>query len=72
MEPMYAAPHLKRREFTASLDEERAMLNGLDARPDAEAIRMKRFLAMPDLTRAAQGPLHELTERILLSGIHRL
>ena len=65
MEPMYAAPHLKRREFTASLDEERAMLKGLDARPDAEALRMKRFLAMPDLTRADQGPLHELTERIL-------
>jgi len=65
MEPIYAAPHLKRKEFKVPRTEEAAILKTLDARRDADALRMKRFLAMPDLTRAAQGPLREITNRIL-------
>jgi len=62
---MYAAPHLKRREYAVSLDEQQKILKSLDGRTDAEALRMKRFLAMSDLTRAEGGPIRELTRRIL-------
>lgn len=36
----------------------------LEARTDSEAIRMKRFLNMPDLSRTEGNPLKELVERI--------
>ena len=32
---------------------------------DPEALRMKRYLAMPDLSRTPGSPLHELIERVL-------
>jgi phenylalanyl-tRNA synthetase alpha chain len=64
MEPMYAAPHLKRKEYKASLDEEDTILKSLDARRGAEALRMKRFLAMPDLSRTEGSPIRELVKRI--------
>jgi hypothetical protein len=35
----------------------------LDARTDIEAARMKRYLAMPDLSRTEGSPLHEIVER---------
>ncbi len=62
---MYSAPHLKRRELVAPLDEEKSKLKQLDLRTDAEALRMKRFLAMPDLSRTSDSPIHELAGRIL-------
>jgi phenylalanyl-tRNA synthetase alpha chain len=36
----------------------------LDARTDIEAARMKRYLAMPDLSRTEGSPLHEIVERV--------
>lgn len=37
----------------------------LDARKDAEALRMRRFLDMPDLSRSEGSPLKEIVERII-------
>ncbi len=37
----------------------------LSARTDSEALRIKRFMAWPDLSRAPDSPLHEMVERIL-------
>jgi phenylalanyl-tRNA synthetase alpha chain len=65
MESMYAAPHLKRHEYAVSLDEQRAMLKSLDARTDAEALRLKRYLALADLSRTEGSPIRELVKRIL-------
>lgn len=45
-------------------DEEKSLKGLLASRSDSEARRMERFLAMPDLTRTAGGPLHELIQRI--------
>ena len=45
--------------------EEEKLKNGLEKRPDPESRRMIRFLSMPDLSRTAESPLHELVERIL-------
>ena len=44
-------------------DEEKRLREHIASRPDSEARRMERFLAMPDLTRT-EGPLKELTSRI--------
>ena len=44
--------------------EEKALRAKLDARTDAEAVRMRRFLDMPDLSRTPGSPLYEITERV--------
>ena len=36
-----------------------------DSRTDAESARMKRFLAMPDLSRTPGSPLYEVVQRVL-------
>lgn len=45
-------------------DEETKLVQVLGERHDAEAQRMKRFLAMPDLSRKSGSPISELVERI--------
>lgn len=37
----------------------------LDSKTDAESLRLKRFLDMPDLSRTPGSPIHELVQRIL-------
>ena len=64
MESLYGAPHLKRRDIKTPLDEQKKLLTLLDTRSDAEALRMKRYLAMPDLTRTPGSPIHEMAQRI--------
>jgi phenylalanyl-tRNA synthetase alpha chain len=53
-------PHL-----TISTDEENRLKAELEKRTDAEAVRMKRYLNMPDLTRRETGPLRELINNIV-------
>ncbi len=50
--------------ITIDTSEEQKIRAALAARHDAEAERMKRFLAMPDLSRTAGSPLAELVRRI--------
>ncbi len=51
--------------LTVTSDEENRLLKELETRSDVESNRIKRYLAMADLSRAEQGPLRELIDRIL-------
>ncbi len=44
--------------------EENRLKQELEKRTDIEATRMKRYLAMPDLSRTPHNPLYELVQRI--------
>ena len=60
-------------EINIDSPEEQKLKQELEQRHDAEAERMKRFLAMPDLSRAPGSPLHEIVERTLqVPGIKEL
>ncbi len=61
---MYKAQHLKRNEYSVPLDEQKEILKKLGERTDAEAARIKRYLAMADLSRAEGSPIRELARRI--------
>src|SRR5579885_1495480 len=51
-------------DYTVPLDDERKLKDLLEQRTDAEAARMRRFLAMPDLSRTEGSPIKELVDRI--------
>lgn len=51
-------------EIVIPKDEERRLRAHLEARGDAEATRMLRYLAMPDLSRTPGSPLYEIVERV--------
>lgn len=53
------------KNYTIPNDDEKALLQGLDKRQDADALRMKRYLAMPDLSRTVGSPIAETVERII-------
>ncbi len=44
--------------------EEEALRTELSGRTDAEAARMRRYLAMPDLSRTPGSPLYEIVQRV--------
>lgn len=50
--------------ITIDRSEEQRLRAELDARTDIEAVRMKRYLAMQDLSRTPGSPLHEIVERV--------
>lgn len=54
-----------KKEYAIPRDEEREILKTLSARTDHDAARMRRYLAMPDLTRTAGSPIKELVDKIL-------
>ncbi|MEK7095118.1 MAG: hypothetical protein AAB917_00480 [Patescibacteria group bacterium] len=45
-------------------DEEKALLTEFNKREDIEAQRIKRYLAMPDLSRTPGSPLNEIMKRV--------
>jgi phenylalanyl-tRNA synthetase alpha chain len=47
-------------EYIISTDEQEKILERVAARTDAEAQRIKRYLAMPDLSRTPGSPLYEI------------
>ncbi len=51
-------------EIKIDNSEELKLRAELEARTDAEAMRMKRYLAMPDLSRTPGSPLYEIFERV--------
>lgn len=51
-------------EIRINTEEQDRLLKELESRTDAEALRMKRYLAMPDLSRTQGSPLHEIMERV--------
>lgn len=46
-------------------DDTEKILENLAKRHDSESERLKRFLAMPDLSRRADSPIYEMVQRIL-------
>lgn len=46
-------------------EEEKDLRKKLEARNDAEAERLRRFLNMPDLSRTPGSPIHEIVQRTL-------
>jgi phenylalanyl-tRNA synthetase alpha chain len=50
-----------------STDEENRLKKSLEKRVDAEALRIKRYLSMPDLSRTPGSPVAEIVNRILAS-----
>ena len=50
-------------DYTIPVGEQEKALAELSARKDAEAERMRRYLAMPDLSRTPGSPLNEIVER---------
>jgi phenylalanyl-tRNA synthetase alpha chain len=51
-------------EIKIDTTEEKKIIAGLDSRTDAEALRMKRYLSMADLSRTEGSPIKELVRRI--------
>ncbi|MEK7480088.1 MAG: hypothetical protein AAB665_02240 [Patescibacteria group bacterium] len=51
-------------EYVIPRDEEKKILDTLAKRQDADAARMRRYLAMPDLSRTPQSPIKELVDKI--------
>ena len=51
-------------KYVVSRDEEKKILSKLDGRQDAESARIKRYLAMPDLSRTPDSPLKEIVDRV--------
>ncbi len=52
-------------DIKIKLEEEKNLKRQLESRHDAESERMKRYLAMPDLSRTSDSPIHEMVQRIL-------
>ena len=51
-------------DIKISRTEEERLRAELETRTDFEATRIKRYLAMPDLSRTPGSPLHEIVERV--------
>ncbi len=52
-------------EIKIPRDEEEKLRAELEKRTDVEAVRMKRYLAMPDLSRTPDSPIHEVAQRVI-------
>ena len=50
--------------YTVPTTEQDSLLKTLEKRQDADAARIKRYLAMQDLSRTAGSPLCEIKERV--------
>ncbi len=51
-------------DISIDRSEEMRLRKEIDARTDIEAARMRRYLAMPDLSRTQGSPLHEIVARV--------
>lgn len=52
------------KEYAIPRDEEKRILSALEKRDDADAMRIERYLAMPDLSRTEGSPIKELVDKI--------
>jgi phenylalanyl-tRNA synthetase alpha chain len=50
-------------EININRDAENNLLKSLETRTDSEAVRFRRYVAMPDLSRKEGGPLKEIVDR---------
>ncbi|MBI2670329.1 MAG: hypothetical protein HYX20_04265 [Candidatus Yanofskybacteria bacterium] len=54
-----------REQITAQSPEADSLRKTLESKTDPESLRLKRFLDMPDLSRAPDSPIQELAQRIV-------
>jgi phenylalanyl-tRNA synthetase alpha chain len=52
------------KDHIISTEEEQNLLKGLEKREDADAVRMKRYLSMPDLSRTEGSPIKDLIQKV--------
>ena len=52
-------------EYNIKLNNEEELTNVLNQRKDTEALRMQRYMSMPDLSRTEGSPISEIVNRIL-------
>jgi phenylalanyl-tRNA synthetase alpha chain len=52
------------KEYNISTEEEQKLLKSLEKRDDADAVRMKRCLRMPDLSRTEDSPIKTLIDKV--------
>lgn len=52
------------KEYIINTDEEKELIRRLENKQDAESLRIKRYLNMPDLSRTEGSPILELVRRI--------
>jgi len=64
-ESLYDKTRLARNEYRIPLDTQEEILQPLFARNDAYAERVKRYLAMPDLSRMPGSPLFEIMAKLM-------
>ncbi len=65
MKNIYQAEHLKRKYYSTSLAEEEQLINNLQKQSDAESDRLKRYMALSDLTRTEGSPLKNVIETVI-------
>ncbi len=53
------------KEYIIPTDEEKELIKSLESRQDSDALRMKRYLSMPDLSRTTGSPIYEIIQKIL-------
>jgi len=70
MKNIYSLPHLKRSYYSVSLMEQKKILKKFAARTDTQAERLKRYLALPDLTRLEGNPVKMITDMVV--NLHSL
>ena len=51
--------------ITIKSEEESGLRKELESRTDADSLRIKRYLDMPDLSRTKGSPIYEMVERIV-------
>jgi phenylalanyl-tRNA synthetase alpha chain len=54
-----------RNDYDIKSQEEKELLQKLENRHDTEALQMKRYLSVPDLSRTPSSPIYEIVHRIL-------
>ena len=65
MKKLYDDPSLVRKEYVSPLDEQEKMLESINSRKDTEALRMKQYLSMKDLSRTDGSPIKEMIDRVV-------
>lgn len=64
MKDLYSSPELDRKEYIEVDSNDQALRKELENRTDAESARIKRYLAMDDLSRKEGSPIKEIADRV--------
>lgn len=62
---IYQNENLRRQIYKVPLDEQKELLDTLDQRSDSEAERLRRYIALPDLTRLEGNPVKMITDVVI-------